>query len=106
MGPAAASSTVILFLLAALSSSAEIAAAAKQRPNFIFVLADDWGWGDNHFNVEHDPVAPSHTPNLDALAASGVIFSDFHTASPVCSPSRVGFMTGRDPSRLRIHTAL
>lgn len=75
------------------------------KPNFIFLLADDWGWGDST-NVAHDPIAPLHTPNLDKLASTGVIFADFHTASPVCSPSRTGFMTGRDPSRFRIHTAL
>ena len=40
------------------------------------------------------------------MAERGIIFSDFHTASPVCSPSRAGFMTGLDPSRVRIHTAL
>jgi arylsulfatase A-like enzyme len=82
--------------------------AAPKKPNFIFLLADDWGWGDNAFNTgpNKDPWAPSHTPHLDALASSGVVFSDFHTASPVCSPSRAGFMTGRDPSHFRIHTAL
>jgi N-acetylgalactosamine-6-sulfatase len=91
-----------------LSAVAAAAAAPPQKPNFIFLLADDWGWGDNAFNTgqNKDPWAPSHTPHLEALAASGVVFSDFHTASPVCSPSRAGFMTGRDPSRFRIHTAL
>ena len=60
------------------------------------------GWGDVGFNDQQI----AHTPNLDRLANTGVIFTDFHTASPVCSPSRVGFLTGRDPARLRIHTAL
>ena len=85
-------------------------------PNFVFVLADDWGWGDVGFNGVRrgagpgfDPTryaAPSHTPSLDRLATRGIILTDFHTASPVCSPSRVGFMTGRDPARYGIHTAL
>lgn len=65
-----------------------------------------WGWGDNAFNAGPSGGAPPHTPHLDRLAATGVIFTDFHTASPVCSPSRAGFMTGRDPARFRIHTAL
>ena len=65
-----------------------------------------WGWGDNTFNSGPSGGAPPHTPHLDRLAATGVIFTDFHTASPVCSPSRAGFMTGRDPARFRIHTAL
>jgi arylsulfatase A-like enzyme len=97
-------------IIAATTSTtvATTATPVGGKPNFIFLLADDWGWGDNAFNTgpKKDPWAPSHTPHLEALAASGVVFSDFHTASPVCSPSRAGFMTGRDPSRFRIHTAL
>ena len=84
----------------ALLSTAMAAYAGK--PNFIFLLADDWGWGDVGFNDRHT----AHTPHLDRLSGTGVIFTDFHTASPVCSPSRAGFMTGRDPARLHIHTAL
>jgi len=76
--------------------------ADADRPNFIFIFGDDWGWGDVGFN---DP-SVSHTPNLDKMAGNGVIFSDFHSPSSVCSPSRAGFMTGRDPARFRIHTAL
>lgn len=87
---------------AALLLLVTCAAAQSSRPNFIFILADDWGWGDAGFNNPY----MKHTPNLDKMASRGVIFSDFHTASPVCSPSRVGFMTGRDPARFRIHTAL
>ena len=93
-------------LPAALPAALPAQTTTTTKPNFIFLLADDWGWGDSTFNVGHDPISPKHTPNLDRLAARGVIFSDFHTASPVCSPSRAGFMTGRDPSRFRIHTAL
>ncbi len=101
----------LAWFFSAVGSSAAAAAAAAtpsaaRRPNFIFLLADDWGWGDAAFNVRHDPVAPPHTPHLDRMAARGVVFADFHTASPVCSPSRAGFMTGNDPSRYRIHTAL
>ena len=40
------------------------------------------------------------------MASQGVIFTDFHTASPVCSPSRTGFMTGLDPVRAHVNTAL
>ena len=96
-----------VYIPVTIASPPDLTASGNDKPNFIFLLADDWGWGDNAFNVgKHDPIAPSHTPALDALASTGVIFSDFHTASPVCSPSRAGFMTGRDPSRFRIHTAL
>jgi hypothetical protein len=68
------------------------------------------GWGDVGFNLEGRTGkqwdTQAHTPFLDRMAAQGVIFTDFHTASPVCSPSRVGFMSGRVPARFSIHTAL
>ena len=110
-----ASSALLLTLaLLMLALGGGAAAAAGPPPNFVFVLADDWGWGDVGFNglrrgSGFDPTsfaAPSHTPSLDRLATRGVILTDFHTASPVCSPSRAGFMTGRDPARFSIHTAL
>ena len=102
---------ILLLLLGLMAlppdaASASASTSTPRPPNFIFLLADDWGWGDSYFNVKSDPVAPPHTPNLDKMASRGVVFSDFHTASPVCSPSRAGFMTGNDPSRFRIHTAL
>jgi len=49
---------------------------------------------------------PTHTPYLNKIAKSGTLFMDFHVANPVCSPSRAGIMTGRDPARFRIHTAI
>lgn len=84
------------------------------RPNFLFILADDWGWGDlgADFSATVDSTTaaagtgPNHTPNLNRLARRGTLFMDFHSASPVCSPSRAGWMTGRYPARFRIHTAL
>ena len=66
-----------------------------QTPNIVLILADDMGYGDLQFTgSEH-----LKTPNLDALARSGVFCSQGYVASPVCSPSRAGLMTGRDPRR-------
>jgi N-acetylgalactosamine-6-sulfatase len=69
------------------------------RPNFLFVFADDWGWGDlgcyGHPHVQ--------TPHLDALAAQGILFSQFYVCSGVCSPSRAAALTGRFPARLGMH---
>ncbi|MEM7210488.1 MAG: sulfatase-like hydrolase/transferase, partial [Pseudomonadota bacterium] len=66
----------------------------SHRPNFLFVMTDqhraDWLGCAGH------PVV--RTPNIDALAARGTLFTDFHTASPVCMPNRASFMTGRYPS--------
>jgi hypothetical protein len=104
-----------LFLLCVTPSAVEALGApcegSKCAPNFVFVLADDWGWGDLAADSTKPAgsagsAGPAHTPHLNALAASGTLFVDFHVANPVCSPSRAGIMTGRDPARFAIHTAL
>ncbi len=55
------------------------------RPNIVLILADDLGYGD----LASAGHPTSLTPNLDKLAASSRVFTDFYTASPVCSPSRL-----------------
>ena len=85
-----------LFLAMALSAFAET--PAVRRPNFIFVLADDLGYGElgsfgNRFN---------ETPNLDALAEQGVRFTGAYAAATVCSPYRAALMTGQWPARVGI----
>ena len=64
-----------------------------KRPNIIMVFADDMGWGDLGANL--DSVIPSATPHLDALAASGVRFTDLHSGASVCTPARGALLTGR-----------
>lgn len=70
-------------------------AAAPTRPNFVVILCDDLGWGDlacyGHPHIR--------TPRLDRLAAEGVRLTSCYSAAPVCSPSRVGLLTGRSPNR-------
>lgn len=64
------------------------------KPNFVFIMADDMGYGD-----------PScyggsiQTPNLDRMAREGLRFTDFHSSGTVCSPSRAGLLTGRYQQR-------
>jgi arylsulfatase A-like enzyme len=66
--------------------------AIKKAPNIIYVLADDLGYGDiNTFN----PNGKIKTPNIDALAFAGMKFTDAHTSSAVCTPTRYGILTGR-----------
>ncbi|MBM4020132.1 MAG: N-acetylgalactosamine 6-sulfate sulfatase (GALNS) [Planctomycetes bacterium] len=74
-------------------------APPRRRPNFIFILADDLGWGDLGCYGNRQ----IKTPALDRLAAQGTLFSQFYVAGSVCSPSRAAFMTSRYPSHLRLH---
>lgn len=73
--------------------------AAVERPNILFILADDLGWGD--LSCQGHPQIK--TPHLDRLAQQGTRFTQFYVASPVCSPSRAAFLTGEFPAREGIH---
>jgi arylsulfatase A-like enzyme len=72
--------------------------ATNARPNIIFILADDMGWGDLSCYGRPD----YRTPNLDLLASQGTRFTDAYSASAVCTPTRCGYITGRYPARFRI----
>jgi len=89
---------ILLSYVAAAGVAAE-PSATSERPNFVFVFADDWGWGD--LRCYGHPVL--RTPNLDRLARDGTLFTQFYVASGVCSPSRTAIMTGHFPARHRIH---
>jgi arylsulfatase A-like enzyme len=78
------------------------AAAQAARPHIVFVLTDDFGWGDlGSYGGAFVP-----TPNLDRMAREGIRFTQFYVASPICSPSRTGCTTGRFPARSRITSYL
>ena len=62
------------------------------KPNIIYILADDMGYGDVSANNEN---CPFETPSLDSLARHGLRFTDAHASSAVCTPSRYSIMTGR-----------
>jgi arylsulfatase A-like enzyme len=89
--------TLALRLLAAagllLIQSATLTAA--DRPNILFIVGDDMGYGDVGFHQCKD----IPTPNLDALAASGVRFTSGYVTGPYCSPTRAGLLTGRYQTR-------
>src|SRR5687767_2361957 len=88
--------TLILFaLLCALCISGR---SAETRPNIILVMADDMGWGQTSYN--HHPILK--TPNLDAMAASGLRFDRFYAGAPVCSPTRASVLTGRANDRAAV----
>ncbi len=71
---------------------------AADKPNIVFIFADDWGWGD--LSCHGHPYVK--TPNIDRLAKEGTDFHRFTVASGVCSPSRTAVMTGHFPARYNI----
>lgn len=70
----------------------------EEKPNILFIFADDWGWGD--LSCHGHPYVK--TPNIDRLAEEGTDFYRFTVASGVCSPSRTAVMTGHFPARYNI----
>jgi arylsulfatase A-like enzyme len=80
-------------------ASSHTSAAEARKPNVIFILADDLGWGDlgcyGHPHIR--------SPHLDRLAKQGTLFTQFYVNASVCSPSRCAFMTSHYPARHAIH---
>ncbi|MCK0190909.1 arylsulfatase [Arenibacter sp. F20364] len=82
----------VLFVVTVNCQSVKTTETEEARPNIIYVLADDLGYGDISI---YYPEGKISTPNLDALGAAGMIFTDAHTSSAVCTPTRYGIITGR-----------
>jgi arylsulfatase A-like enzyme len=74
----------------------------EKKPNYIIIMTDDQGYGDLSCMGNTDFV----TPNLDALAKAGVRFTNWYSASPVCSPSRASLLTGRYPGNAGVRAIL
>ncbi len=88
--------SALLSLLFVLHSSF----AAEQRTNIVYILCDDLGYGDVQcLNPQRGKIK---TPNLDRLAAQGMTFTDAHSGSSVCTPTRYGLLTGRYAWRSRL----
>ena len=85
-----------LVVVASLTLTGPVGAAAA-RPNIVFVLFDDFGWGQPPSNR---PDSPFQTPSFDRLAREGMRFTDAHSAAASCTPTRYGLLTGRYPSRI------
>ena len=85
---------------AALVRAGHVGAAPK-RPNVLFILADDLGYGDLSCYGRPD----YRTPVLDGLATQGIRFTSAYAAAPVCTPTRCAYITGRYPQRLAVGTS-
>jgi uncharacterized sulfatase len=75
-----------------------VTSLAAPAPNIVLMLVDDLGWQDVKC-YDIDAPSPMETPNLDALAARGVLFRNGYSAAPTCSPSRCAIMSGNHPAR-------
>ena len=98
--------TVLLFVVlwGATSSPAEVRASHPSYPNVVVILADDLGYGDvSSYNSDRGKIA---TPNIDRLAKDGMRFTDAHSSSGVCSPSRYTLLTGRYHWRTRLQAGI
>jgi len=89
----------LLLLLLLAGNDTLLAQSKNALPNIIYILADDLGYGDISVN---NPDGKIHTPNIDRLAKQGMRFTDAHTTSSVCTPSRYSILTGRYPWRSRL----
>lgn len=89
----------LLALVVSFNACSVLAQSAQPRPNVIFILADDLGWGD--LGCYGHPLIK--TPNIDRMAKQGTLFSQFYVCGSVCSPSRCAFFTGQYPARHKIH---
>lgn len=94
MRPLAASLAAIVGALSLEALATGSAMAAETRPNVVVILADDLGYGDISAQGSRIP-----TPNIDALARSGVRFTNGYVTAAVCAPSRAGLLTGRAQTR-------
>ena len=90
--------------LAVLTSLVTVCAAdlSEQKPNVVFILADDLGWSD----VGCYGQTLWETRSIDRLAREGMRFTDAYAAGPVCSPTRASILTGKYPHRLHMSVIL
>ena len=78
--------------------------AHADRPNIVLVMCDDLGYGDIHcLNPERGKIP---TPGVDRLAKQGMTFTDAHSGSSVCTPTRYGLLTGRYSWRSRLQSGV
>ncbi len=90
--------TVLLIVLCFACQTPSTEEAKSTKPNVIYILADDLGYGDLSFLGQEK----FWTPNIDRLAKEGMVFTDHYSGNTVCSPSRAVLMTGIDPGHISV----
>lgn len=93
--------TVAVVLLAGAAATSSLQ-AQTERPNVVFIMTDDVGYGDIGSYGGPD----IRTPHIDRLARDGAMFTDFYANAPVCTPTRAGFVTGRYQQRVGLERPL
>jgi arylsulfatase A-like enzyme len=78
-----------------------VSVSAAEKPNILYILCDDLGYGDVHCLNAQGKIA---TPNIDRLRGEGIAFTDAHSSSALCTPTRYGIMTGRYNWRTRLQS--
>lgn len=95
---------ILFVMVAVVTWSVSYATAAQSdKPNIVIILADDMGYGDVG---ALNPASKIPTPSLDRLAAEGMTFTDAHSPSGVCTPTRYGLLTGRYCWRTRLESGV
>ena len=89
----------LAFVAVVGSHVAPLLAAEPPKPNIVYILADDLGYGDIGC---YNPSSKIPTPNIDRLAKEGMRFTDAHSPSAVCTPTRYALLTGRYAWRTRL----
>jgi arylsulfatase A-like enzyme len=93
------SAFLIALIFSACNTGKKDLPDTSQLPNIVYILADDLGYGDVSF---YNPNSKIRTPNIDRLATEGMRFTDAHSPSSVCTPTRYGILTGRYCWRSRL----
>ena len=90
-----------VFAMCSMATAADLTDQPSPPPNVLFIMADDLGWRDTgvYGSTFYE------TPHIDALARSGMRFTDAHAANPLCSPTRASILTGQYPMRHGLTTA-
>ncbi|MGI9473428.1 MAG: sulfatase-like hydrolase/transferase [Rubripirellula sp.] len=94
---------LLLVLFSAIMTLAGTSIVIAAQPNIVVILTDDQGYADISLNPRH--AEEVSTPNMDALAADGVVFSQGYTSGHVCSPTRAGIMIGGYSQSVGVYTA-